>query len=129
MTKFEVTLWGQFVVTPEYDGENYDHDDVVDRTFNRTVQELLKYDGVEDPQISGTITTGEFEVSILVDAASYGEAVSFAEPTIRSAFHGADVNTDDWESVPFEVLVHCVKAEADDEHIEAANQEADLIDA
>lgn len=129
MTKFEVTLWGRFVVTPECDGEDYDHDDVVDRSFNRTVQELLRYDGVEDPQVSGTITTGEFEVSIVVSAKDYGDAVSFAEPTIRSAFHGADVSTEEWADIPFELLVHRVEAEADDEHAEAMGHGADLIEA
>lgn len=71
MTKFEVTLEGRLVVSPEYDGEDYDRDSVVDKCLNGIMRELLRLDRVADPHVTGSISTGEMVVKILVDAESY----------------------------------------------------------
>lgn len=115
--KFEVTLVGQLVLTPEEQGAGLDHDEVVERAFDDTMRELLKLDGIEDPQVSGSITTGDVEISVVVEAAEYGAAISKADPDIRTAFHAAMVHTDGWDDVPLELRVRCYRVEDEDEDL------------
>ena len=112
--KFEVTLVGEITVTPEYDGEKFDHDQLVEQAFDGMMRELLHLAGVDDPQVSGSITTGAIEVNVTVEAEDHASAMAFADPAIRSAFHAAGVGTAIWEHLPVELRVSCYRIEVDE---------------
>lgn len=52
--------------------------------------------GITDPWIGATMSTGEVDVSLQVEAASMDEAFVQAMATIRSAIHAAGGGTPDW---------------------------------
>ena len=112
--KFEVTMVGTVTVTPEYEGEVFDHDEIVERTFDRTMAELTKLANIHDPSVSGTITTGEIEVSVVVEAEDFIQAIQIGDPAIRTAFHAADTSTEGWDDVPLPLRVQWHRVEADD---------------
>lgn len=61
----------------------------------RIMDELVGM-GVTDPLISGTMATGEVEISVVVDAESHYEAAGTALGLIRTAIHAAEGGTPAW---------------------------------
>lgn len=110
----EVTFSGQLLVVPEYEAEVFDHDEEVEKAFDVTMAELVKL-SVKDPALSGSITIGEFEVTVGVEANSFPEAIAEVDSAIRSALHAANVRTPDWESQSgLRVVWHKVEAEEEE---------------
>lgn len=73
-------------------GPDPDH---LEAALDRVMEELIRL-GVEDPAIGGTLTSGEVEISMTVDAESYEQAMSKAMGTLRAAIHAAEVSTAGW---------------------------------
>ncbi len=90
--KIEVTFRGRLTVTPEYDGEVFDHDEEVERAFDGTINELVVL-GVEDPSVAGSLTSGEVEIMLTVEAESVVHAFPLADSAVRSALQAAGVHT------------------------------------
>lgn len=63
--------------------------------LDRVMEELVRL-GVEDPAIGGTLTSGEVEISITVDAESLEEAMPKAVTVLRAAIHAAEGSTPGW---------------------------------
>jgi hypothetical protein len=55
--------------------------------------------GVTDPFVGATLSSGEIEISLTVDAPSFEEAVAQALGVIRSAIHAAGGGTPNWRGV------------------------------
>ena len=68
---------GSFTALLRVEGSDPDH---LEAQLDRVMEELVRL-GVEDPAIGGTLTTGEVEISITVDAESLDEAVPKAIST------------------------------------------------
>jgi hypothetical protein len=83
---------GSFTALLRVEGSDPDH---LEAQLDRVMEELVRL-GVEDPAIGGTLTTGEVEISITVDAESLDEAVPKAISTLRTAIHAAEVSTPGW---------------------------------
>jgi hypothetical protein len=93
----EVVYRGTLTVVPEYEGEEYDHDAIVEATFDEASDELFRL-GYTDVCLSASITTGEIEISMIVETSSAVEASEMVASAIRSALHTAHVSTLDWPS-------------------------------
>jgi hypothetical protein len=63
--------------------------------LGRVMEELVRL-GVEDPMLSGSLSTRDVEVSLVVDAPSPEEAVPMAMGTVRAAIHAAEGATPGW---------------------------------
>jgi hypothetical protein len=93
----EVSFTGRLIVEPEYHGEVLDRESEVERVLDAMTQELVKL--VEDPIVSGSLTNGEVEVTMLAEGPSLDEAVSFGASALRSALHAASCYTPGWDVV------------------------------
>lgn len=103
--KIEVTFTGCLTTDAENPDEEYD------RALDATMEELLRLP-VIDPGMSGTLSTGEVEVRVTVEADSLAEAVDSAQSALRAALHAAGVNTAEMDHGAVNVTWH--KVEADD---------------
>lgn len=65
--------------------------------------------GVADPLIGGNMSTGEVEISVMVDADSYLEAVQKAMTVIRTAIHAAEGSTPGWPRL--DAAIRSIQAE------------------
>jgi hypothetical protein len=118
MAMFGVTMAGSLEFTPDYEGEVIDHDAAVEQIFDDTMKALLASDRVIDPMVAGTIASGIMRVSVQVEADTAGKALSFAEPAIRAALHGANVGTADWDQLtPMNLRVTDYRVEPDEDQL------------
>lgn len=114
-------------MTPDYDGEEYDHDQVIDRAFNETMRELVKL-GVDDAMVTGSIVHGDIEIHASVEADSPGEAIAKVDPCVRAALHHAGVFTRGWdEGTATSVTLDWQRVEAEPRDVDAESGE--LVDA
>jgi hypothetical protein len=95
--KFEITYRGQLEATPEFPGEDFDRDAVIERAFDETMRELVKLD-CADPSVSGSISSGDIEISVVAEGDDHVAAFAQADPCIRAALHAAGVGTKGWET-------------------------------
>ena len=95
MMELEITIEGQLTVEPDYEGQVTDRQAEIAQVFDRTMQELLKFD-VVDPSVSGSITSGEIVMSCIVESDSWDKAIASADSAFRAALHAADVATPNW---------------------------------
>lgn len=86
---------GTFAALLRLEGSDPDR---LEAALDKVMEELVRL-GVEDPAIGGTLTTGEVEITITVDAESPEEAMPKAMGTLRAAIHAAGVSTPDWEKL------------------------------
>lgn len=91
----DISYTGTLTVTPEYEGEVFDHDEEVERAFDATMEELGHL-GVTDPCVSGSVTTGDLEITLTATGESLPEIVTEVDGKIRSALHAAGVITKGW---------------------------------
>ncbi len=90
----EVTYSGQLAVTSALtDGQQ--HDEVVAIAFERIMDHLISV--VDDPMVSGSASSGTFQIGIVVLAESRDAAFSTADPLVRGALHAAGVWTPTWD--------------------------------
>jgi hypothetical protein len=94
----EITYVGNLVVHPDYEGEQFDPETEIERCFERTMDELLKL-GVDDPSVSGSVASGDVEISFTVTGADTAEAFQIAETTMRTVLLAAGIATSDWDKV------------------------------
>ena len=122
MMELEITYEGLITVEPEYDGEEYDPEAEIEQAFSLTMSELVKL-GLTDPSFSGSVATGEFEMSCVIEATSVDEAFSRVDTTFRAALHAARVWTNDWQKrhprVRVTLITRCAKANIADELVDA----------
>jgi hypothetical protein len=111
--KFEVTYYGQFVCSPEFDGEVYDDAEEIEKGFDGTMRELAALN-VEDASVSGSIASGDIEISGVFEGDTHADAVSTADVAFRSAFHAAGVFTREWETDNHRLWLRIEKIEAGD---------------
>ncbi len=102
--KLEVTYRGTLTVEPEYSGETFDRDEVVEGVFTLAMRDLVDQ-GVEDPSVSGSIAQGTVEISVTVEAPTRNEALARADAAVRAALHAAGACTDEWVATPGDVRV------------------------
>lgn len=95
----ELTWSGRIEVTPEYDGEVFDASEEIEKVFTATMRELVLLN-VPDPSVTGSVQTGEFEVTCLVSEISLVDAITVLDPTVRAALHAAEVATPEWGGRP-----------------------------
>ncbi len=98
--KCEITFVGTLVWKPDYDGQVASQEECqteLDIIFDTTMSELLKLDGVEDPIMSGSLTTQTVEVTLLASGDSITTAITAGESALRTAFHTAGVGTPGWD--------------------------------
>jgi hypothetical protein len=88
-------------------GSVEERDDMTDRVM----EELLKL-GVEDPSVGGSLTSGEIQISLMIEASSKREAVSEADALIRTAIHAAGGATPGWPTLSPEGKPHAELVEA-----------------
>ena len=72
----------------------HDGDQPLEAMLNRVMEELITL-GVEDPAIGADASTGEVEISLVVDEAELVTALSVASGTVRAALHAAE-STPSW---------------------------------
>jgi hypothetical protein len=73
----------------------HDGDQPLEVMLNRVMEELITL-GVEDPAIGADASTGEVEISLVVDEAELVTALSVASGTVRAALHAAESSTPSW---------------------------------
>jgi hypothetical protein len=83
---------GSFTASLRVEGSDPDR---LEMQLDRVMEELIRL-GVEDPAIGGTLSTGEVEISITVEAESLEDAVPKAMTALRAAIHAADGATPGW---------------------------------
>jgi len=121
MVNLEITYSGviQFVPEPQ---DGFDRDREVESVFEATMRELVKL-GVSDPSVSGSIASGEIEISCLVTAPSLLDAINEVDPCVRSALHAATVATPTWEQDRLRVeLTHFAADDAAEDDEECCTQ-------
>lgn len=64
--------------------------------FLDAVMEQLIDHGAEAPDITGSLASGQVEISLYLDADSIGEAAGSGSALIRTAIHAAHGNTANW---------------------------------
>lgn len=98
--KCEITFVGTLVWKPDQPGQvtsQEGRETELDTIFDTTMSELLKLDGVEDPIMSGSLTTQTVEVTLLASGDSITTAIAAGESALRTAFHSAGVGTPGWD--------------------------------
>lgn len=101
------TFTQRFQVTP------IDSDRLLEQC-DRIMNELLDLEAaheIADPSIGGAMARGQVEISVMVQADSYVEAVQKAMTVIRSAIHAAGGGTPDWPQLD-DAAVRSIEAEA-----------------
>ena len=73
--------------------------DALDVHLDRVMDELVKL-GVEDPSLNATLASGLVELSVVVEAGSFPEAMKVGLDLARTAIHAAGGGTPDWPSDP-----------------------------
>ncbi len=68
-----------------------------DERTDRLQEALLDLDAVADPDLVANLTTGEVEVSMVVEAPDYPAAVQKATADLRAAIHTIGDATPGWE--------------------------------
>jgi len=96
MVEVEVASNGRIVVSPEYEGTEYDEQMEIEQAFSRVMTALTELDDLEDPSVAGSVATGEIEISITVTAETQGAAVDSANALIHRALHTAEIQTPEW---------------------------------
>jgi hypothetical protein len=69
--------------------------DGLEQALDRVMEELVKLD-VTDPSIGGTLSDGDVEFSLAVEADTLEKATASAFGTIRTAIHAAGGGTPGW---------------------------------
>jgi hypothetical protein len=108
LMNFEVTYIGRIDVSAD-ENEVYDHDAEVQRVFEATATELTRL-GLTDAILSGSIRTGDVEISCNLDAEDPREAVNKVwenvDSAVRSSLHAAGVHTPEWDGRQVSLTFH-----------------------
>ena len=113
--KYEITLRGTLVVTPELGDEPAGNtDDILRCAFEQTMDEMLKLPDLQDPSVSGAVAQGEIVLAATVDGADYGDAVKTGDTAMRTALHAAGIGTEAWNHLPRHIRIECTKVEAEE---------------
>jgi hypothetical protein len=83
--RFNVTVQVRF--TGNLDG--------LEQALDRVMEELVKLN-VTDPSIGGTLSDGDIEISLAVEAETLEQATMSTFGTIRTAIHAAEGATAGW---------------------------------
>lgn len=76
----------------------------VDSILDRIMNELVKLDAV-DPDMGGTLSTGETWITVLVEAEDQWGALDSGSGILRTALHAAGGRTPDWDIGDLKVAV------------------------
>lgn len=111
MTAYEFGV--QLDVKPRGDDEGLA--EALEEHLDAVMEELLKLDA-QDVSIGGSMTQGDVEITITVEAETYEEAVRRGLSCIRSALHAAGAHTHGWEQDVDRAItgVHADRANDDD---------------
>jgi hypothetical protein len=82
-----------------------------DEMTDRVMEELLKLE-VEDPSVGGSLTSGEVQISLTIEASSKKEAISKTNGLIRTAIHAAGGATPGWPTFRSEGTPHAKLVDA-----------------
>jgi hypothetical protein len=76
-----------------------------DEMTDRVMEELLNL-GVQDPSVGGSLTSGEVQISLTLNASTKREAISKANALMRTAIHAAGGATPGWPTLSPEGKPH-----------------------
>jgi hypothetical protein len=101
--QFEATYSGVLQVVEEDPEKPVDRESVFDEAIDRISEELIALHVIE-PLVSGSLTTGEIELTVTIVGSDPVSAFSQLDSTVRSAFHAAEVDTSTWPRVAIEAI-------------------------
>ena len=91
----EVTYSGRLMIAAAHSTTDGD-DDAISNAFAKVMDHLVGIN-VVDPSVSGSATTGHFQISVVVQATDRNDAFAKADPIVRGALHAADIYTSSWD--------------------------------
>jgi hypothetical protein len=113
--KIQITIRGRLIVTPDHPGEAVDHDAEIERVFDETMAELVALACI-DPSVTGSIATGEIEISVVAetpgdDLTQFRAAIDKADTCIQLALQVARVGTPDWKDQQVTIEIDNIEAD------------------